>query len=65
MIDVRETIKRLRDKRREQKIVPDAVPYVDLCNDIMLQLNAELNDMYKKEEISVNKTLNSKSINLK
>lgn len=64
MIDVRETLIRLRDERRAKSIVPDAVPYVDLTNDIMRQLRQELNDLYSNGKISVQNTLNSKSITL-
>lgn len=64
MIDIIETLTRLRDERRANSIVPDAVPYVDLTNDIMRQLRQELNDLYSNGKISVQNTLNSKSITL-
>lgn len=64
MIDIIETLTRLRDERRAKSIVPDAVPYVDLTNDIMRQLRQELNDLYQNGKISVRNTLNSKSITL-
>lgn len=64
MIDVRETITRLRDERRANNLVPDSVPYVELTNDIMRQVNAELNSLFEKGEISVQKTLNNKTITL-
>lgn len=65
MIDVRETITRLRDERRANNLVPDSVPYVELTNDIMQQVKAELNSLFEKGEISVQKTLNNKTITLK
>lgn len=65
MIDVKETLARLRDKRKADNIIPDSVPYVELANDIMRQVREELNVLYGKNEIIVQNTINSKSIKLK
>lgn len=65
MIDVNGILTRLRDERREKKITPDAVPYVDLCNAIMAQVRSELNEMFEQQKISVHNTLNGKSITIK
>lgn len=65
MIDVEKTLRRLRDAKRAENIVPDAVLYTDLHNDIMRQVREELNRLYGEGKISVNNTLNNKSINLK
>ena len=65
MIDVMETLLRLRDERRAKNLVPDAVLYVDLVNDIIRQAKEELNAMYADGKISVQNTLNNKSISIK
>ena len=64
MIDVRETLERLRDAKRENKIVPDGVLFTDLHNEIMRQVKMELNELYSEGKISVSTTLNDKSITL-
>lgn len=65
MIDVEETLRRLRDEKRAANIVPDAVLYTDLHNDVMRQIKEELNRLYSEGKINVNSTLNNKSISLK
>ena len=64
MIDVRETLERLRDAKRENKIVPDGVLFTDLHNEVMRQVKMELNELYSEGKISVSTTLNDKSITL-
>ena len=64
MIDVYETLTRLRDSKREKRIVPDDVLLNDLFNDIMSQVKTELNQLYSDGKISVSNTLNNKSINI-
>jgi len=64
MIDVLETLIRLRDKRRADNIIPDYVPYAELANDIMSQVREELNRLYAEKKISVKNTLNNKSIEI-
>ena len=64
MIDVWETLERLRDAKRENKIVPDGVLFTDLHNEVMRQVKMELNELYSEGKISVSTTLNDKSITL-
>ena len=64
MIDVFETLVRLRDKRKADNLIPDYVPYAELANDIMSQVREELNRLYADKKISVKTTLNSKSIEI-
>ena len=64
MINVDETLRRLRDKRRAAFIVPDFVPFTDLHDDIMRQVRDELNEMYSNGIISVKRTLNNQSIEI-
>lgn len=64
MIDVLETLVRLRDKRRADNLIPDYVPYAELANDIISQVREELNRLYAEKKISVKNTLNNKSIEI-
>lgn len=64
MIDVEKTLIRLRDTKRQNNVVPDSVTYSELKNEMVALLRQELNELYGKGKISVNNTLNDKSINI-
>lgn len=64
-MDILEIIRRLRDKRRTEKITPDHVPEVDLMGEINNEARKELNELYSSGEIGVCKTLNGKAVFVK
>lgn len=65
MIDVKETLLRIRDNHRKSNKTPDYVLFAELSNDVMRQLREELNALYADNKISVGSTLNDKYIDLK
>ncbi len=65
MIDVKDTLRALRDTKRAAGIIPEGVLFTELHNAIMRQVRLELNQMCADGVIIVQNTLNDKSINLK
>ena len=61
-MDIMEIIRRLRDKRRTEKITPDHVPEVDLMGEINREVKNELNELYSSGKIGVTRTINGKAI---
>ena len=61
-MDILEIIRRLRDKRRTEKITPDHVPEVDLMGEINREVKNELNELYSSGKIGVTRTINGKAI---
>lgn len=64
-MDILEIIRRLRDKRRTEKITPDHVPEVDLMGEINKEARKELNKLYVAGKIGVSETINGKAIYIK
>lgn len=54
----------LREERRRKKLIPDAVLFSDLTNAVINDVRSDLNALYRKGVISVNKTINSQSITI-
>lgn len=64
-MDILNTIERLQEKRRSDKITPDHVPENDLMRVIHEEEREELNLLFASGKIGITKTVNSRAVFIK
>lgn len=62
MLPTLETIRKLRDEKREKQIVPDHVLLSELTKEILIQMRNELNQLKDAGFIKATKTVNERAI---
>ena len=62
MLPTLETIRKLRDEKREKQIVPDHVLLSELTKEILIQMRNELNQLKDAGFIMATKTVNERAI---
>lgn len=53
-----EIIRKIQERKKEKKIVPDGATWVEIINEVANETKAELNTLVKEKKIKFNKTLN-------